>query len=53
VFLPPWTWLADRMEALGATCAEFAYGRACSKVAPAISEAIGEGTLKRMSPAEW
>lgn len=36
---------ADRLEALGAACADFAYGRVCSKVTPAVDRAERDGIL--------
>ena len=45
VFLKRVEKVAHRFEALGASCAAFAYGRVCSLSAPAITTAVARGSI--------
>ena len=46
VILPSAGQAADRLQARGATCAAFSYGRVCSTSAPPISDGLRLGILQ-------
>ncbi len=53
IFLFKLAWLSRPFDEQGATCGEFAYGRACSLDRPAIADAIRRGALTAPTPTKW